>query len=792
MPLIGIVTPLFPQAGGIYHGRAIYETVRALRAYADVTTFCLEGVYPGASRVPPESFELDGVSAKNVPYVVLPYLSRPWNGDSCARALYPQLAGSKCDITLAYWLYPTGYAAAGISHALGIPVVLGARGSDLRRIPDPFTRRHSAQAVRKADYILTVSEELRGRAVDLGSSPARTRTILNGCDHTVFHRADQSAVRQFLGVAPDAELILYVGRLVAAKGIVELIAALNALAERRPRLQAVFLGDGPLEPLIQKAARRDRTAGRIRVFGPHTPDGVARWMQAASVFCLPSHSEGCPNVVIEALSCGCPVVAANVGGVPELVRPEYGSMVPPGDPARLADAIDNSLSRSWDRGAMSVAVKRTWDDVARETFEVCSSVLKPVRRARARSAGSRLRVTVVTPYFPTSANSYRGHSAFHTLRYLKDYADVRVICPLTVYPNLPGLVPKILDRPDPAYKPLGLPTEYFEYPAVPVMSRPVNGRICLHYLMPHLQQSRPDIILNYWLYPEGFAAVRAGRRLGIPVIVGSIGSDLRRIRDPITRHLVRRTVTEADAVMTVSEDLRRAAIGLGVRPGKVTTILNGCDTSVFYPAGRLEARRAVGGDPAEKVILFVGSLFETKGLGELADAFIGLTASRPDTRLVLIGEGAYGPVLERKANAAGIARQVRFLGRQPSATVAGWMRAADLFCLPSYSEGCPNVIIEALACGLPVVATDVGGIPELVTGQCGLLIPPRQAEPLRAALDSALARDWDAWRIAAVFQRGWREVAEETLALCSAVVEEAANRSPYEFRPKREDRTVPV
>jgi glycosyltransferase involved in cell wall biosynthesis len=419
---------------------------------------------------------------------------------------------------------------------------------------------------------------------------------------------------------------------------------------------------------------------------------------------------------------------------------------------------------------------------------VCDSLLKPVRRARPRPVRSRLKVAVVTPYFPTSAVSYRGHSAFHTLRFLKDYADVNVICPLATYPQVPGLTPKTFDQPDLTYRPPGIPTRYFQYPAVPVITRPVNGFICLQYLMPFLEQSRPDVILNYWLYPEGYAALRAGRKLGIPVIVGSIGSDLRRIPDAVTRYLVRRTVSEADAVLTVSEDLRRAAIGLGALPSNVTAILNGCDTSVFHPGDRPQARRTLGCDPSEKVILFVGSLLESKGLGELIEAFAALSSARTDIRLVLIGEGGYRPVLEQKAKASGVADRVRLLGRQPSATVADWIRAADLLCLPSHSEGCPNVIVEALACGLPIVATEVGGIPELVAPECGILVAPRQAGALRAALDAAMARDWDTRVIAGAFRRSWQDVAEETLELCTEVVEEARHSS----RPGKERQGIAV
>jgi teichuronic acid biosynthesis glycosyltransferase TuaC len=380
-----------------------------------------------------------------------------------------------------------------------------------------------------------------------------------------------------------------------------------------------------------------------------------------------------------------------------------------------------------------------------------------------------MKITVVTSYFPNSARPYGGNSAFHTLRFLKPHANIEVICPHEHYPNVKWLAPgryEILDR---TYQPPEFKTTYFEYPAIPVLSRPFNGPVCARILLPYVRASRPELILNYWLYPDGFAAVRVGRSLGVPVIVGAIGSDIRRRNDPLTVRLVRQTMLEADGVITVSEELRQRAITLGVPGDKITTILNGCDTSVFYPGDREAARCELGCDPGSEIVLYAGNLYVTKGLGELMEAFIGLAESRPRARLVMVGQGPYGETLARRAAAAGLEKRVSLPGRRDAAGVAAWMRAADLFCLPSHSEGCPNVIVEALACGRPVVATRVGGIPELLDDACGMLIPPRDAGELQRALERALAKTWDTAAIARVHTRSWEEVAAATLALCRKV-----------------------
>jgi len=379
-----------------------------------------------------------------------------------------------------------------------------------------------------------------------------------------------------------------------------------------------------------------------------------------------------------------------------------------------------------------------------------------------------MKILAVTPYFPVSSTSYKGNSALHTLRWLKRRAEVDVICPVTRYPR--WLAPNAYrDLPDLAYKHPEFPTVYFGYPAIPVISRPVNGFICAHYLLPYVRSAGADVILNYWLYPEGYAAVRVGRKLGIPVVAGAIGSDLRTRTDRWTIHFVRETLRRADAVITVSEDLRQLAMAMGAAPGKTTGILNGCDTSVFFPGDRDTARREAGFEGDAELILYAGNLIPSKGLGELIDAFTGIAAARPRAVLAIIGQGEYGDVLKTRAATAGLEERVLLLGRRKAEDVASWMRAADVFCLPSYSEGCPNVVVEALACGRPVVATHVGGIPELIDERVGILVPPRDAAALGEALESALTRVWDRDRIAAA-RRSWEEVADKTFEVCRSVL----------------------
>jgi glycosyltransferase involved in cell wall biosynthesis len=170
------------------------------------------------------------------------------------------------------------------------------------------------------------------------------------------------------------------------------------------------------------------------------------------------------------------------------------------------------------------------------------------------------------------------------------------------------------------------------------------------------------------------------------------------------------------------------------------------------------------------LILYVGRLDVNKGLREMMAAVSRLASGHPRLQLVVVGEGLFEKELRELAGQAGLSGRVRLPGACSSSEVAQWMTASDVFCLPSYSEGCPNVLVEALACGRPVVATAVGGIPELVTANCGILVPPRDADQLADALAAALQRHWDEPAIARQFLRGWDDVAAEADRICRSTL----------------------
>ena len=395
-----IVTSQFPIAGEPNRGRPILQTVRELSRMATVQVACPTAVYPAWAR--PRSYlfraprargDVDGCDVRYLPYNALPLVSRPLNGWQSGRVLDDVVAGFAPDLVLAYWLYPDAYGALLSARRAGLPLVAGARGSDIR-VRDPVSRRLTRTVVGGADRLLVVSRDLGRLAVsDYGADPARIEAIANGCDASLFKPAPRAATRAALGVADDTELVVYVGRLVAEKGLRELVQSTRALAPKRPRLQVVLVGEGPLRGELDAACSAE-PALPVQCVGAQPPTAVAAWMAAADVLTLPSYSEGHPNVLVEALACGTPVVATDVGGIPEVVDDDCGVLVPVRDCAALSAGLVTALERCWDHPALARRFSRGWDQVARETLQACERALAssprraPHRREPARPDGA--------------------------------------------------------------------------------------------------------------------------------------------------------------------------------------------------------------------------------------------------------------------------------------------------------------------------------------------------------------------------------------------------------------------
>lgn len=382
------------------------------------------------------------------------------------------------------------------------------------------------------------------------------------------------------------------------------------------------------------------------------------------------------------------------------------------------------------------------------------------------------RIALVTPMLPIPHDQTRGRYIHETARSLSKLATVKVFFQQIRYPKLPFVAPRsfLEGTVGEDYRCDGIDVETFTYPVFPVLSRAINGHVASSVLTPRVKQFKPDLVLAYWVYPDGYAALRTARDLRVPCVVGALGSDIH-VRSGINQFMTRRTVNGVDALLTVSEAMRQSAIReFGASPQKVHTIVNGFNTSVFYQRDRAGMRQKYGIAADERLIIYVGRFVEAKGMRELLTAFKAMAEQDTKVGLVLVGDGVMKSELLELIKQQGLQNRVRVPGGLPPEQVAEWISACDVLTLPSWSEGYPNVVVEGAACGRPVVATDVGGTREILNDSNGILIPPRDPAALQAALTRALSDAWDHSAIAKAMSRTWDDVARETLAVCQSVL----------------------
>lgn len=258
---------------------------------------------------------------------------------------------------------------------------------------------------------------------------------------------------------------------------------------------------------------------------------------------------------------------------------------------------------------------------------------------------------------------------------------------------------------------------------------------------------QPDILHVHTATPDGVIGLLIRREFSLPLVISLRGSDINvdPFRSKLIYRLTKQVISEADKVIAVSNALKRKAEEIATPREKIAVIHDGCETGkfTFNEVARFDLRRNWDIPEQSTIFIFVGNVLKTKGVFELLEAFYLLMKKLPDIYLIFIGDGRETKVLLKKAARTGIRNRTIFVGYRPHGEIPHWLSMADVLVLPSYSEGLPTVIVEAMACQRAVIATRVGGIPEtIVDGQSGILVEPRDSVTLMEAMEK-VARDKD-------------------------------------------------
>jgi teichuronic acid biosynthesis glycosyltransferase TuaC len=386
-----------------------------------------------------------------------------------------------------------------------------------------------------------------------------------------------------------------------------------------------------------------------------------------------------------------------------------------------------------------------------------------------RSEG-RLKVLLFSMVFPNAAQPHYGVFVRERMRGLPADVEVRVVAPTPWFPLVARLRPGF--RPEVPREEVqdGVRVLHPRFLSFPGFLKCLDGLLMFLWTLPTVIRMRRDfrfeLIDAHFVYPEGLAAALLGLALRVPLTVTLRGMLPLLVPFRLRRPQLRFALRRAARVIAVSESLKRDAVALGVPAEKVRVIENGIDPEVFRPLDRIEARRSLGLPKYGPLLVSVGTLAPRKGFHLVMEAMVKLKRRWPTLRFAVIGgdgpEGAMGAELRQLAAKLKIETQVIFPGPRRREELAVWYSAADLFVLATAHEGCPNVVLEALACGTPVVATPVGNIPELLDSPETGLVVERSVEAIAAGLDRALERAWDRDQVRVrIADRTWRVVGRE-------------------------------
>ena len=360
----------------------------------------------------------------------------------------------------------------------------------------------------------------------------------------------------------------------------------------------------------------------------------------------------------------------------------------------------------------------------------------------------RLKVLVVSRLYPRPSDTVLGIFVEEEVKELSKHCQIKVASPTPWFP------------------PLKLFKRWYAYSRIPIheirdgieVFRPRALVLPRNLLFPslgfsfylslrrfaaELAMAFPfDLLHAHTVYPDGFAAVLLGKALKRPVVITIHGGDVTvYFKRLLGRRLGLWALSNSDRVIAVSDALRREVVEeYGANGEKITVIANGVDVTKFAPLPRAEASDSLklGGDASR--ILYVGGIQRSKGIDYLLKAAARLAGTSPRAiEVLLVGDGDYMGAAKLLADELGIADSTTFAGQRPHAEIPFWMNACDVLVLPSLSEGFGVVLIEAMACGKPVVATRCGGPEDIVNTQTGLLVPPEDDIALSEALHEVLS-----------------------------------------------------
>ena len=399
----------------------------------------------------------------------------------------------------------------------------------------------------------------------------------------------------------------------------------------------------------------------------------------------------------------------------------------------------------------------------------------------------KLNILAISYLFPNISQPNHGIFVLNRLNALSQYANIKVINPIPWSPIHRYIGKYKALKSVPFHTKQGnLDIYHPRFLSIPKMLKVIEPHSYLYavnrVLANELKTYSFDLVDLHWTFPDLPVGVALAHKYNTPVILTLRGLEALHQGDLGPRKsIVQANLTKVDHIIALSNELEEASISLGAVPSKHTLIRNGVNTTDFYYKPLDACRNQLNLDPNEKIIVMVGSLIRRKGFDVVIRALSALKKGNDTVaqsiKLYIIGsegpEGDFRQHLFQLIEETGIQEQVVFQGPVPNKQLVDWYNSADLFCLASRREGSPNVLTEALACGCPAIATDVGAVNEILLCETTLehSIPAGDVEATRKAISQALNKKYDRQSISNTYQKySWDWCAKQVLPVYQGVI----------------------
>lgn len=653
--------------------------------------------------------------------------------------------------------YPLGAASADFFNKKKIPCVLRCSGEDIQVMPEVgygYRLNRNIDAIvrdnyRKFSALIAAGNRTKQDYLTIGVPENKIFIISNGVDLAKFRAGiDRKGIREELGVGTDEKLIITVGRNHPKKGYRYIPIIMKRLLGRGIRFKWLLVGKGcegirsfaKDEGIGEYLITREIAQGFSDEGDPEMPDRkLIEYYMASDIFVFPTFIELFAKVLIEALAAGLPIVTTNARGVDDIIRnEENGLKCDTGDPGCMAESIirifsDQPLAKRLGENALRDAENYDWAEISDRYIRLYEKIIiKPVKIAH-----------IITDLDIGGAEMM----LLKTLRNVKDKKYEHFV--ISLDPKRDALRKEIEQ-------------EGFKVYALSLSAR--NFLFSFIKLFMILRKEKPKIAHSYLFHADIFGRI-AAKLAGVPIVVSSLRNE--NIGGRMRELILGMTDFCVDRVTAVSRNVAELHIRKGTTKKKdVTIIYNGVEFETSEGKNRSAIRQGLGIGKDVFLLLTIANLEPKKGHIFLLEALSKLKNKGYGFKMFIVGSGKEANRLEDEIKNRDLKNEVLLMGRIRN--LSDLLSAADVFILPSLWEGLPNALLEAMSAGLPVIATRVGGIPEVLTdGETGILVDPKDSGALAGAIERLLRDE----KLRAVLSRNAQEYTKKYFDIKNTVVE---------------------